>query len=67
MDLGQQRRQPLVVISPMRPIAKLPDIDFIAAFHAVIVRSIHRRVNIFTALNAVFDGLKRREPGTIKE
>ena len=49
MHLGEQRRQSAGVISPVRPVIALPDVGFISAFHAVIMRGIHRRVKIITA------------------
>jgi hypothetical protein len=37
MNLGEQRRQPLMVIRPLGPLIALPDVVLISAFHAVIV------------------------------
>jgi hypothetical protein len=56
-----------MVISPMRPDFKLPDVGFISAFHAEIMGGIHRSVNVFTVLNAVNKGFKHRVPDTIRE
>ena len=55
MHLGELRSQPLVVIAPARPVVALPEVVFIPAIHAEIMRNIHRIVNILTALFAVFD------------
>jgi hypothetical protein len=49
MHLGKQRRQPLAVIDPVRPVALLPDVALIFAFHAVIVVGVRRTVNTITA------------------
>jgi hypothetical protein len=52
VNLGEQRRQPPVVICPTRPVFLLPDIAFIYATHAVIVVGIHRTVKTIYALFA---------------
>jgi hypothetical protein len=49
VHLGEQRRQPLVVVSPMRPVFELPYVALIFAFHAEIMAGIRRITREFTA------------------
>jgi hypothetical protein len=52
VHLGKQRRQPLAVINPVRPVVELPDVALIFAFHAAIVTAIRRTVKAITAFIA---------------
>jgi hypothetical protein len=48
MHLRQQRRQLLKAVLPLRPSGALPNVVIFSAFHAVIVRCIHRIVKVTT-------------------
>jgi hypothetical protein len=60
MDLSQQARKTLRVITPMRPIGLLPDVSFISAIHAAIVDFIHRKVKLFTVVFAEYKQINLR-------
>ena len=50
--LGERGREPLGVVRPAWPVIVLPDVEFISAFHAVIVSGFHRTVKTITAFIA---------------
>jgi hypothetical protein len=60
MDLGQQWHQAFSLVAPLGPVMVLPNVEVIAAFHAVIRRLNRRRVNLIAAINAVIKSNKRR-------
>jgi hypothetical protein len=60
MGLSKKRHQALGIKSPMRPVVVLPNVEVIAAFHAVIREEIHRIVNLITAKNAANSQNNRR-------
>lgn len=62
--LGEQGREPLGVVRPAWPVIVLPDVEFISAFHAVIVLGFHRTVNLFAAFHAAFKASIHRNQAT---
>jgi hypothetical protein len=52
MDLGKQWHQAFGVVLPTGPVFALPNVQVIAAFHAVIRHLICRMVKLIAAKNA---------------